>query len=629
MIESDTHNGARVRRVLLLAAGAIGVFVAVLVLASFVEHRLYDDKVLPGVEVDTLAVGGKTELATTDEIARLATDLERSPLKAKAGDRDFTADPAVIGFAVDVDATVEQASEAGRAGNPFEMVSSTVMRRIRPEKVALVVQFDDARFQGLLDGWSNVLTAGLVEGGLRFDGTTVVPISPKAGTGLVRDEAQRRLVAALHATERANIELPVGQVAPRVDQAAVDRAAAQARAILAIDHDIVAGLTPFKLTAAKLAPTLGTRIVEDTLELVIDPAKLKSALGPAFMNAEQPPVDATFAVNSDNTVSVVPSKDGTVIDMKALAADLLKNEKTIVAKVTKKHPERDTAWARKLGITKQVSSFTTDHQCCAPRVDNIHRAADVLNNTVVEPGKVFSLNDTLGPRTAESGYLKAPILVENGFGEDYGGGISQLTTTLYNAVFFGGYEDVEHAPHRFYISRYPMGREATINYPITDLKFRNDTSHGVLIRTSYSSTAITVTFYGDNDGRVVREENRRILKEVPITQNLVTCPVKDASEDPNNLCARLKPGEQVEAQVGAPGYDVEFERVIDQPGKPQYRKRYSVHYPMLPVRILVGAGPPETSTTAGPSTTKAPGKPTPTTVKKATSPTTAKAPTRP
>jgi vancomycin resistance protein YoaR len=622
MIESDSPGGARGRRVLLLVLGAICAVLGLVVIASLVEHSMYADKVLPGVEVDTLAVGGQTELSASDDVARLATDLERTPLKAKAGDRTFTADPAIIGFTVDVDKTVEQASEAGRSGNPLAMVASTVTRRFRPEKVDLVVKYDDTRLQGLLDGWSTVLTTGLVEGGLRFDGTTVVPIAPKPGTGLVRDEAQARLLGALRATERTDIELPVGQVMPQVDQAAVDRAAAQARALLATDHQIVAGLSPVTLTSTKLAPTLGTRIVENELELIIDPAKLKTALGAAFMQAEQPPVDATFAINSDNSVSVVPSKDGTVIDMNALAVDLLKNEKTIVAKVTKKHPVRDTAWAKKLGITKQVSSFTTEHPCCAPRVDNIHRAADVLNNTVVEPGKLFSLNDVLGPRTAEKGYVKAPILVEDGFGEDYGGGISQLTTTLYNAVFFGGYEDVEHAPHRFYITRYPMGREATINYPITDLKFRNDTTHGVLIRTNYSDEAITVTFYGDNDGRVVREENRKILKEVPITQNLVTCPAKP-NEDPTNICATLAPGEQAEQQTGETGYDVTFERVIDQPGKPQYRKRYSVHYPMLPVRILVGAGPPPaSSTTAGPGTTKPPGKTT--TTKPATTPTTKK-----
>jgi vancomycin resistance protein YoaR len=618
MVESEPAVGARSRRVLLLVGGVLAAGVLVLVAVSFAEHRLYRNKVLPGVEVESIDVGGKTELHASDTLATAATQLERTPIKAVARDRTFTADPALIGFAVDIPATVERATDAGRDGNPFTNVLGTVMRRIRPEEVPLVVQYDDARFQGLLDGWSTALTTGLIEGGLKFEGTKVVPIQPRAGTGLVRDEAQRRLIATLQSTDRRDVELPVGQVEPRVDQAAVDRAARQARALLANDHQIVAGLVPVTLTGAKLAPTLGTRISGNSLELVIDPAKLKAALGPAFMKAEQPPVDATFAVSANNTVSVVPSRDGTVIDMDALAVDLLKNNATITAKVRKAHPKHDTAWAQKLGITRQVSSFTTRHPCCAPRVENIHLAATVLNNTVVEPGQLFSLNDKLGPRTPEKGYVKAPILVEDGFGEDYGGGISQLTTTLYNAVFFGGYEDVEHAPHRFYITRYPMGREATINYPVTDLKFRNDTKHGVLIRTSFSDESITVTFYGDNDGRQVREENRRVLKEVPVTENVITCPVKKATDDPTNICASLKPGARSTAQTGETGFDVTFERVIDQPGKPQYRRRYSVHYPMLPVRILVGAGPPASATTAGPGTTKV----TPTTAAKPATPTT-------
>jgi vancomycin resistance protein YoaR len=264
------------------------------------------------------------------------------------------------------------------------------------------------------------------------------------------------------------------------------------------------------------------------------------------------------------------------------------------------HPAHDTSWARRLGITRQVSSFTTQHPAGQPRVHNIHVAADVLNNTVVEPGKLFSLNERLGPRTPEKGYVKAPILVNDGFGEDYGGGVSQLTTTVFNAVFFGGYRDVEHSPHRFYISRYPMGREATINYPSIDLKFRNDSTHGVLIRASYSATSITVTFYGDNDARVVREENRKLIHTEPITDQLLTCPVKKATDDPANDCADLTALQRTTVQTGETGYDVEFDRVIEQPGQPQRRQHYRVHYPMLPNKVLVGIIPPTTTATSVP-----------------------------
>jgi hypothetical protein len=241
-------------------------------------------------------------------------------------------------------------------------------------------------------------------------------------------------------------------------------------------------------------------------------------------------------------------------------------------------------------------------------VHNIHLAADLINNIVVEPGKTFSLNDTLGPRTPDKGYVKAPIIVEDGFGEDFGGGISQLTTTLYNAVFFGGYVDVDHSPHHYYISRYPMGREATINFPSVDLKFRNDTKHGVLIHTGYSATAITVNFYGDTDGRRATEANRKVLHTEPITDRLVTCPAKKPTDDPKNRCATLTALERETSATGETGYDVEFDRIIEQSGHPAIRQHYRVHYPMLQNTVLVGTLPP-TTTTATTTTTK-PGTPT-------------------
>jgi vancomycin resistance protein YoaR len=331
-------------------------------------------------------------------------------------------------------------------------------------------------------------------------------------------------------------------------------------------------------------------------------------------------------VSSASLVTVVPSRDGHQLDDAAVAAAILRGNRSIVATIRDEHPAHDTAWAKKLGITHQVSSFTTNYIAGEPRVHNIHLAADTLNNTVVEPGKTFSLNDKLGPRTPEKGYVSAPILLEDGIGEDFGGGISQLTTTLFNAVFFGGYVDVDHSPHHYYISRYPMGREATIVYPYVDLKFRNDTKHGVLIRATYSATSVTVTFYGNTDGRVATEANRKVLHTEPITDRLVTCPVKKPTDDPNNECATLTAFERKISTAGETGYDVEFDRVIEQPGHPPVRQHYRVHYPMLPNTVLVGTAPPTTTTTKPKTTTT---RPKTTTTRRAPPKTTTTAPAHP
>ena len=160
-----------------------------------------------------------------------------------------------------------------------------------------------------------------------------------------------------------------------------------------------------------------------------------------------------------------------------------------------------------------VSSFTTYHDCCEPRVTNIHLMADQIDGMTVLPGQTFSVNEALGPRTSAKGYVPAPILLD---GESYccdhplniGGGTSQFGTTIYNAIFWGGYEVIDHKPHSRYISRYPLGIEATLGYPWPDVVFRNDTFTPITIDTSYTSRSITVKFFGDKLGRNVSADVR-------------------------------------------------------------------------------------------------------------------------
>jgi vancomycin resistance protein YoaR len=610
--------GAHSRRVLLIVGGVVVGLGALLVLASVIEHVMYSGSVLPGVNVEGARIAGRKDADARAAIEKLAADLRSKPIRAHAGAQKFVVDPSLINFSVDVDATLSAARDAGRDGNPMGTVADTVLRRFRPEAVPLVVHYDTARFEGLLDGWANAVRSGLVEGDLRFDGIKVVTVTPHAGRGLLRPETEQNMKDLLRSGTRSDLAIPIGDLLPHIDQAAVDAAAARARSLLTGTYVVNAGTTKVNLTAAEIAPTLGTRINGRTLDLTIEPDKMRFALGPAFAAVEQAPIDATFDTSNPDAVKVVASRDGRQLDAAAVAAAILRGNRSITAKIRVEHPAHDTKWAQSLGIDHQVSTFTTNYSPGQPRVHNIHLAADVLDKTVVEPGKTFSLNDKLGPRTGDKGYVKAPILVEDGFGEDFGGGISQLTTTLFNAVFFGGYVDVDHSPHHYYITRYPMGREATIVFPYVDLKFRNDSKHGVLIRAGYSSTSVTVTFYGNTDGRTATEANRKILRTEPITDRLVECPAKKPTDDPNNVCATLTALERSTIVQGETGYDVEFDRIIETPGKPPERQHYQVHYPMLPNTVLVGTTPATTTTT----------KPVTTTTRPSTTPTTTRSPPR-
>ena len=602
---------APARRIVLFVVGGLAALVAVVAVVTFAEHRIYAGRVLPGVEIDGVSSSGRHVAFVSDEVARLGERLAGAPVRVRVAGRELEADPSVLDLRVDGPATAHAAFEQGRGGL-FSQLVDTARRWVHPEHVPLHVVYDDERLEGMLDGWSAQTGDPFVEGTLHFDGTRVVPIAPRAGTGLLRDDARAALVRMLAGADRPVVTLPVGTIQPQLDVAAVNTAARLARALLRGDVTLVIGGKSVRVTPSQLASAMGTQVRGRTLAVRIDPERLHRALAGALATLEQAPIDATFSINEQNAVGIVPSRDGRMIDMDAVAAAILHGERHISAPLRAAHPRHDTAWAQSLGITHQVSSFTTEYPPGETRVHNIHRGADLLNNTVVEPGQIFSLNRTIGPRTKQRGFVTAPVFAQGEFFDDYGGGVSQLATTVYNAAFFGGYQDITHQPHTIYISRYPAGREATVNYGAIDLQFRDDTPHGILIRAYYSDTSITIAFYGDTDGRTVREENRVQSNPVPVSNDLVRCPAS-TTVDPNNLCTTLAAGEQEQISNGDPGFDVAFDRVIDQPGKPERREHYTWHYTMLPNQILVGAATAPPASLPTTTTTREPGGTAPTT----------------
>lgn len=184
-----------------------------------------------------------------------------------------------------------------------------------------------------------------------------------------------------------------------------------------------------------------------------------------------------------------------------------------------------TAEAKKTVPKEQISTFTTYLPDNPVRTGNIKIAVRDLDGAYVAPGESFSLNQRLGQRTAAKGYSKAGVIYGGRLTNDYGGGISQLSTTLFNAVFFSGAKIEEFHPHSFYISRYPEGREATISWPNVDNRFTNDTGAGILISAAVNGNELTVSF----DGRKKYDE----VKAAKSARRNITQPktIRDDSKD--------------------------------------------------------------------------------------------------
>ena len=230
--------------------------------------------------------------------------------------------------------------------------------------------------------------------------------------------------------------------------------------------------------------------------------------------------------------------------------------------------------------TEVVASFTTRYEPGQPRVTNIRRAAELLDETVLPPGARFSMNEALGERTLDRGFVAAPMVSGGRLVDSVGGGISQVATALYNAAFFAGLELVERTPHSFYIDRYPAGREATISWGGPELVFRNDWPSPLRMRLRTTPTSLTVRLYSARLGRRVETETLTPYGHVQPRTITVTN-------------GTLEPGAHVVVQeAGAAGFTVEYTRRVYRFGDLIRDERFRTRYEPKNAIVEVPPGTP-------------------------------------
>ena len=277
--------------------------------------------------------------------------------------------------------------------------------------------------------------------------------------------------------------------------------------------------------------------------------------------------DASFEFHGDD-ITVVPSKDGVEIkwketlgDLQAKALDKKKRDHEVVYE--DKKAEYTTEQAKKAHFDDVVGTFTTGG-FSGPSGTNIRRVAEMVNGAIVLPGETFSLNGHTGPRGTAQGFVESGIIIDGHAGKAVGGGISQFATTLYNASYFAGMEDVEHTPHSYYISRYPAGREATVYEGAIDLKFKNPFDTPVRITTDVSGDSVTVRLHG------VKQVD---VESIPGERTNPTSPKKMELD-----------GDDCSPSSGAPGFTITDTRVVkDLKGKELSRETQRTVYDPQPI----------------------------------------------
>ena len=545
------------------AAAYVGVAVA------------YAGQVPRGGHVAGVPVGGLARDAAVAKV-RAAADGGGAPVVLRAGTVTASLDRASAGLVVDAERAVDDL--VGPTLSP-----ATVVDHLFGVDGSQDTGVDDTKLRAAVEQAARTLDVAPQDGGLEFAATGVKPVDPVVGR-TVDVAAAVRVVHDRWLTATGPIDVPAATKAPVVDAAEVRRATAE------IGGAVTSGPLPFRvgsrtvtLEPSALAPALSTAAgAEGRLELRVDGAKLAALLLKADPAIGAKPKDARIVL-AGGRPKIVPAVEGVTVDaakLGPLATEALLRKdsgRTVTAPVSVVEPELTTADAKALGVKERTSTFATDLTANPGRTENLRIAARTVNGTLVMPGETFSLNGVLGQRTAAKGYNPAPAIQNGRLVQDYGGGVSQMATTIFNNVFFSGLEDVYHKPHSFYIARYPEGREATVNWPTVDLKWRNDSPYAVLIQ-AWVDTRVHVTFWSTKRYEIEATKSARTNYRTPTT-----------IYDPKPGCV---------AQEASPGFDVTVGRIFRQDGKVVKRESFRAAY-IAEDRVICGPAPKDAPPAGG------------------------------
>lgn len=559
---AEDPQSNRGNRIALVVLGAVVLLLAVVYL---VLHLATSDKLPSGTTIGGIDVGmssvADARATLSDELAAPA----KEPVRIVRGKKTFELTPEEAGLAVDIDASIAQTGADTSVWNPFTMVDIL----LGSESYPVALDVDESALKSAVASIADDTDREVAEGRIDFPDAKPEVTEPKAGRA-VDQSATVTQVREAYPLKHTDLKLPVEPVEPAVSSD--DLAAAVTElAEPAMDGPvtIVAGDKKADLAPDDFAPALSVQVTDGKLTPVVDPKKLAKPLAEATKSIGTPAKDATVVIRSGKPV-VVPGKAGVGVVPTEVAEKIVPvltksgDERAIEVETKEKQPETTTKDVQKLGIVEKVSSFTTNFPYAEYRNVNQGRAAALVNGTLLKPGETFSFNDTVGERTAANGFTTGTMISNGVFREDLGGGVSQVATTLYNAGFFAGLEDVTHKPHSFYISRYPVGREATVAWPSVDLKFKNTTDHGILIQawvnksTPGSQGSMNVVLWG--------------TKKWDISAGL------SSRRNPRTPATRYDATDKCVPQAGVAGFDVDVYRTFKQDGKVVKRETITARY---------------------------------------------------
>lgn len=583
------------KQILAVLSGGFMLFVGIAIIWTLAYQLSYAGRIFPGISVAGVDLSGLSPSEAALKLSQTLSYANTGKILFRDGERVWLASPAELGMVFDPTASANAAYNHGRKGGLFAALSGQISARGLGADVAPVVIFDQRVAYAYLQNIATQVDQPVAEAVLRVDGTNVISEPGRLGRSLNLDATLIYLGAQLQSFRDGEVPLVIQETAPRLldvaPQAELARVMLSQPFAMTLPNIGSGDPGPWTFDIPVLANMLKVNLVDSggvpQMQVGLDPNALRETLSELKVLVDRNPKEPRFVFN-EGTGQIEPiaaSAIGRVIDVEAsivaINGALQRGEHSVNLVVAEQQPAvTDQATGAELGVIQLVAEQTTYfYGSSEARIQNIVTAASQYHGLLVAPGQTFSMGSVLGDVSLENGYAEALIIYGGRTIKGVGGGVCQVSTTLFRTVFFAGFPVIERYSHAYRVPYYEMdrsgsvdtqfaGMDATVYFPLVDFKFQNDTPYWMLMETDVNVAARTLTWkiYSTTDGR-------EITWETTGTQNTVPAPEPVFEENPE-----LESNEMKQVDYAAEGADVTVTRTVWRGGLVYFTDQFHTHY---------------------------------------------------
>jgi vancomycin resistance protein YoaR len=592
-------------QILAAALGGVGLFVVAILALLLALNFAFAGKVYPGVSMGGVKLSGLTLPEAETALAQKMSFPTTGKIVITGADQTWIVRPADLGVSIDAAANAQAAFAYGRTGGWLRSLLDQLRGWQSGASISPVLVYQERLAQDYLANLATLIDRPTVEAALSVNGSTVSAVPGQIGRKVDLNASMAALQNQIAQLQDGQVALVIVESAPEIMDVSVQAETARrylaAPLTLSLPAPQPGDPGPWTIPVEQLAGMLEVRKVQaqggSTYQVGLKEDALNTYLSALAGQVNHSPENTRFTFNDDTRQLEVikPAVIGRTLDIFRTIQDiqtkLAAGEHALTVTVATTQPEvTDDATGEKLGIREEIMAYTSYFRgSTAERLQNIEKAAANFHGLLVAPGATFSMASAMENVTLDNGYAEAWIIYGGKTIKGVGGGVCQVSTTLFRAAFFAGFPIVERHSHAYRVGYYEQtasghdaqmaGMDATVFLPMVDFKFQNDTPYWLLMETYYypNSRSLLWKFYSTSDGRKVEWETSG-------PQNVEDPPEPQYEENPD-----LAQGQIVQVDWAAEGADVTVLRTVYRDGVALFTDSFITHY--LPWADVFQYGP--------------------------------------